>query len=333
MNLTQLRYFQAVCQYNNVTKAANSLHVSQPSISAAIIQLENEFGIKLFRRIKHRLMLTTEGDFFLRYVNDILELIRSTEEKMIELSQKRKCLRIGVPPLTGTFVFNPLYFAFQEAFPFVNVEIIENSSTKNILEVSEEILHVAFATSHTISNDHLHVLPLGQTQIILCVHPAHRLSKEPQITFDMLKEEPLIFFRKGSKYNELLFEEFNRIGIQPNVLLFSHQAHTIKEFVSRGIAIAFVLDGMVNIFEGLIKLPVAGLPARSIDLLWKKDQYLNNREWYPFREVEQFVSFAKTYALRQNDQEKDHRSLRLTPDSTGLQALHSRPDKGKRKYQ
>lgn len=299
MNLTQLKYFQAVCQYNNVTKAANALHVSQPSVSMAIIQMEREYGIPLFRRNKKRLALTSEGEMFLRHAQNILEMIQHTEERMLELGQKRKCLRIGVPPLTGTFAFNPLYFSFKEAFPSIDVEIQESPSSKNIEEVSEEFLHIALATSHTIVNDHLNVLPLRNIQIMLCVNPNHPLSKESQITFDRLKDEPLIFFRKGSKYNELLFQEFNRLGIQPRLLMFSSQVHTIKEFVSRGIASAFIFDGLANLFEGQIAIPLVGLPSREVNLIWKKEQFLNNKKRYPFFEVEKFITFAKTYITLQ----------------------------------
>ena len=299
MNLTQLKYFQAVCQYNNVTKAANALHVSQPSVSMAIIQMEREYGIPLFRRNKKRLALTSEGEMFLRHAQNILEMIQHTEERMLELGQKRKCLRIGVPPLTGTFAFNPLYFSLKEAFPSIDVEIQESPSSKNIEEVSEEFLHIALATSHTIVNDHLNVLPLRNIQIMLCVNPNHPLSKESQITFDRLKDEPLIFFRKGSKYNELLFQEFNRLGIQPRLLMFSSQVHTIKEFVSRGIASAFIFDGLANLFEGQIAIPLVGLPSREVNLIWKKEQFLNNKKRYPFFEVEKFITFAKTYITLQ----------------------------------
>ena len=65
MKISQLRYFMTVCRYNNITKAAEELYVSQPAISSSIKDLETEFGVKLFYRQNNKLLLTDEGEYFL----------------------------------------------------------------------------------------------------------------------------------------------------------------------------------------------------------------------------------------------------------------------------
>ncbi|MFR3347575.1 MAG: LysR family transcriptional regulator, partial [Christensenellales bacterium] len=72
MKISQLRYFMTVCRYNNITKAAEELYVSQPAISSSIKDLETEFGVKLFYRQNNKLLLTDEGEYFLDKVTDIL---------------------------------------------------------------------------------------------------------------------------------------------------------------------------------------------------------------------------------------------------------------------
>ena len=86
MKLSQMRYFQAVCLYGNTTRAADSLFVSQPSISMAIKELEEELHVKLFVRQNNRMMLTREGSFFLERVNRVLDEVRTLEQTMQHLN-------------------------------------------------------------------------------------------------------------------------------------------------------------------------------------------------------------------------------------------------------
>lgn len=301
MKLTQLQYFQAVCNYNSITKAAIALHVAQPSISAAIKELEDEFGISLFMRVKQRLVLTSEGAFFLKYVNEILESTSSLEQKMLDLGQERRHIRIAVPSMTGTFAFNPLYFAFRSRYPDAHMKIIESGSSKNVLSVADELVDLALATTDGIVNEQLNVLPLKKVHIKFCVSPSHHLAKESEITFEMLRNEPLILFKNGSKHNEIIKQRFAELGIKPNVLLYSGQIHTVREFVTSGCAGAFVFDGVFNLFDDLVKIPVLNLPSKTVDLVWKKEKYLNNRQQYLFSEVAQFVSFAREYTALETD--------------------------------
>lgn len=295
MKLLQLKYFQTVCNYSSVTKAANILNVSQPSISASIKGLEDEFGIDLFRRVKQQLILTSEGAFLLKYANDILDMTGTLEQKMQDLGRHQRNLRIAVPPISGTFAFNDLYFAYRSVYPNEGLEIIESGSTSNLLAVAEETVDLALATTGTIKNDQLNVLPLKTIHIVLCVAASHPLASEPEISFGMLRDEPLILFRKGSKHNELIQQRFAAAGIEPKVLLYSSQIHTIRRFISNGCGAAFVFDGVTELFEDSKTIPIPDLPGQTVDLVWKKEDYLNNKERYLFREVGQFVSFARAY--------------------------------------
>ena len=77
MKLLQLKYFYTVCRYGSITKAADKLFVSQPTISFCIKELEEEFGVKLFHRKHNRLRLTVEGQFFCEKVKYILQSVDS----------------------------------------------------------------------------------------------------------------------------------------------------------------------------------------------------------------------------------------------------------------
>ena len=96
MKLYQLRYFTAVCRYGYVTRAAEELHVTQPSVSSAIKELEDEFSVNLFHRINNRLSPTKEGLYFLDQATKILELADSTTSMMEELGSRKKQIKIAI---------------------------------------------------------------------------------------------------------------------------------------------------------------------------------------------------------------------------------------------
>ena len=113
MKLYQLRYFSAVCSCGHVTKAAEELHVSQPSVSNAIKELEDEFGVNLFHRINNRLTPTQEGLTFLDRAVKILELADDTQSLMTEMGSRKRQVKVGVPPMIGTFLLPKLFKDFK----------------------------------------------------------------------------------------------------------------------------------------------------------------------------------------------------------------------------
>lgn len=125
MKLSQLRYFQAVCLYGSTTRAADSLFISQPSISMAIKDLEDELEVKLFIRQNNRMVLTREGSFFLERVNKILGEIRTLEQTMRHMSNN-DTVSISLPPIVGDF-FPRLIKQFLQQYPQYRLEAYEDA--------------------------------------------------------------------------------------------------------------------------------------------------------------------------------------------------------------
>lgn len=99
MKLHQLRYFQEVCRQHSITKAAEELHISQPAVSAAIRELEEEFGLRLFKRSHKKLILTTEGSYFSLEVEELLQKAKQIADDMTRLQKKNTSIRVGLPPM------------------------------------------------------------------------------------------------------------------------------------------------------------------------------------------------------------------------------------------
>ena len=102
MNFTQLKYFEVICSCGSVSKAAEVLHISQPSLSMAIRELETEYGVFLFKRHHKGVSLTPEGETLLALSRDILTRVEDMTAIMKDLGRGRKILKLGLPPMIGS---------------------------------------------------------------------------------------------------------------------------------------------------------------------------------------------------------------------------------------
>ena len=116
MNLTQLKYFYAVCEYKTISKAAEHLFITQPSLSNAIKELEREFGVTLFVRRYKGIELTKEGETLFKMGKELLTQFEHTEHIMKEMGKERKILRLGIPPMIGSLILPDIYNVFQKKY-------------------------------------------------------------------------------------------------------------------------------------------------------------------------------------------------------------------------
>ena len=118
MKLVQLEYFCAVCRYHSITRAAEELYVTQPTISVAIRELEKELHLRLFHHEKNRISLTQEGEAFYKRADAVLRETRAMVTEFSSLGKKETPIRIGIPPLVSTIFFPALTDGFQEKTGF-----------------------------------------------------------------------------------------------------------------------------------------------------------------------------------------------------------------------
>mgnify|MGYP002795929216 CR=1 FL=1 len=113
MKFTQLKYFQTVCKYNNLTRAAEELHISQPGLTHVIHELEQEFDLTLFLRQNKGLILTKKGQQFLNETNLLLEQVDSFVSRMKLLGQVNQGIQFGLSPASATLFFPPILQAIS----------------------------------------------------------------------------------------------------------------------------------------------------------------------------------------------------------------------------
>ena len=155
MTLNQLRYFCTASRCHSITKAAEELYVTQPTISMAIRDLEIEFGISLFSRKGNQLSLTQEGESFYKKATYILQYCNELQADYSSMSRVKPPLRIGIPPMLSTVFFPELLMAFHEKHPEIAVVLEEYGSVRACNLVQDDTLDVALVNIYMYQGNYL----------------------------------------------------------------------------------------------------------------------------------------------------------------------------------
>ena len=165
MTLNQLRYFCTASRCHSITKAAEELYVTQPTISMAIRDLEIEFGISLFSRKGNQLSLTQEGESFYKKATYILQYCNELQADYSSMSRVKPPLRIGIPPMLSTVFFPELLMAFHEKHPEIAVVLEEYGSVRACNLVQDDTLDVALVNMEQYNIDKFHNAVLANDQV------------------------------------------------------------------------------------------------------------------------------------------------------------------------
>ena len=288
MKLLQMRYFQTVCRYGSITKAAEELFVSQPTISFCLKELEDEFGVKLFHRRHNRLQLTVEGQFFLDKINYILQSVDTLATQMKDMGNNHNHVKIAVPAMISTFLFPQMFNAYNKMYPDVELEMLETGSLQTRKLVDANSVDLGITILDNFVTDSYNVLPLVSTELVFCVSKTHPLANREHISFKELANEHIIMFKADSYQNVFIKRAFSEVGVDPKIMLYSSQLYTIKQFLSYGYAGAFLYRQVAEMDHDIVCIPLDRAIFQDIVLIWSKSSSL-------YSDSENFIQFAKQY--------------------------------------
>ena len=283
-----MEYFQAVSRLQNFTRAAEELHVAQPSITSAIHKLEEELGVILFDRSHKKITLTTEGVAFGARIEKILFDIRQVVEEMDDFNKLKKgSIKFAVPPMIGAYLFPNIFNLFKAAHPNLELLVYEEGSlaARNMLEKEELDLGIIILPEGAPM---LNGIPIVQQEIVLCVAPDHPLSAAESVSFSQLQQESFVLLKEEFFHRRLILDECTRHGFMPRVVLSSNQIETIKAMVASNAGISFLMKMVVRNHSNLVGIPLAEPLKITIGLAWKKGKYLS-------KAAQAFIDFIVDY--------------------------------------
>ena len=223
MTLNQLEYFCAVCRYHSITRAAESLFVSQPTISASIRNLEKEFHLRLFTHGQNRITLTNDGSLFYKKAEYILHRAHEMYTDFSDKDTNKAPLRIGITSTPSALLLPSLAMEFEEKYG-IPVKLMECSSMHARELVDNDELDVAIANLDFYNLDNYDYHTVIEDTYVYCVDKNHHLAKEPSVSFETLKEEPIILFNTDSVQSHTVITGFRSEGATPHIKMYSSGA-------------------------------------------------------------------------------------------------------------
>src|SRR5262249_3144292 len=192
MEMHQLRYFLAIAETGNFTRAAEQCHVSQPSLSQQIIKLEEEVGHKLFDRMGRRVQLTDAGRLLLEHARAVLTTVENATRQLRETrGQGFGRLAIGVIPTIATYLLPRALASFVRANPHVELIIQEDYTARIVDGLGTGELDIAIAAL-PIDDDNLVVEVLGTEPLLLVLPKGHPLTGKRRVMLSDISGEPFV---------------------------------------------------------------------------------------------------------------------------------------------
>lgn len=272
MKINQMEYFAQVCRLGTITRAAKELHVSQPSVTAAIHEMEKELGVSLFYRRNNKLYLTEEGNFVLDRVVDILKDVERLDRDLKGFVGTKNLIRLGVPLQIGACLLPLLFGKFRKMNPEVKLEIQESGAMDIVRSLLEDQLDMAIVSVDISRQWDVSWTPLYQSEFCFCVAAGHPQSSLDSITFEEACRQPLVAFKEGFYVNERINRQMKECGVTPEILLRTEQLHTVKNLVVHGGCGAFLLKEAV-LMDPLIR-PISMNPPMpaQIGVITRRDR-------------------------------------------------------------
>lgn len=277
MELRQIEYFCMVGKLQSFTRAAEQLHISQPSITQAIRKLEEEIDVQLFDRSKKKAVLTLEGQAFLSRMEKILDDCQQAIQEAKDFKTWRKgTVKLGVPPMIESYLFPDIFSCFKQAYPGLQLIAFEETSSLDAaakLEKDELDLAIIILPENS---ETLNTSVITQEQLVLCMHPNHPLRQQKTVRFDQLKNEQFILLKEKSYQHQVVVSRCLRQHFMPNTILSSNQIKTIKSLIANGSGISLLMTMVVRDDQHIAVVPLQEPIIFDIGLAWKKDKCLSN---------------------------------------------------------
>ena len=283
MNLHQFRFVHEAVRRNlNLTETAKALHTSQPGVSKAIIELEEELGVDIFARHGKRLKRVTEpGEHVLKSIELIMREVGNLRRIGEQFSaQDSGTLSIATTHTQARYVLPQPVAKLREAFPKVNVSLHQGSPEQVARMLIDEVAEIGIATESLTQYDELVTLPCYEWQHMLVMPKEQPLAKKATVTLEDLAAEPLITYHPSFTGRTKIDQAFAARHLQPRIALEAIDSDVIKTYVRLGLGVGIVAEMALRddgTNSDLLAIPAGALFGVNVArVAFKRSAYLRN---------------------------------------------------------
>jgi DNA-binding transcriptional LysR family regulator len=275
MDLLQLRYFQAVARREHVSRAAEDLRISQPSLSRSIARLEAELGVPLFDRDGRRVRLNRFGAAFLHRVDRALHELDDARRELDDAAG----LDDGTVAVAAETLrtLTDVLAAFRAEHPDVMFRLFQSSAGTMLRQLGTGDVDLCLA-SQPLEGPSLRTMAVVSEEVLLAVPPTHPLARRKRVGVAALAGEPFITTRHGNWQRALADRLFAEAGVEPTITCEGDEPAAIRGLISAGLGIG-LLPSVSR--RATAQPPVAWLRVdapgcrRTLRFVWRDDTYLS----------------------------------------------------------
>lgn len=286
-------YFIAIVEAGSLTKAAEKLYVSQPSLSQYLKRLEASLGVDLFDRSTSPLRLTYTGERYYQYVLQLMKLDENVRKEFQDIkNQVSGRLRLGVALWRGACLLPDVFPFFHQQYPDIHIELLEGRSVQLESALMNDKIDLAVMnlprtldygtlTCEIICEERILIAaPTNHPYVQSLLNNCEFLGSHPIATLELLKHVPLILTKPGQNLTHEVMHALGKAHIDPDILLETGNLTTAINLVAKGIACAFVPEEGAKVCQhpGFVTY----FAVDSSDLVWdlatvyRKDAYLTH---------------------------------------------------------
>lgn len=278
MELRQLRYVLAVAEEHSFSRAAERLHLAQPSLSQQIAKLEKEWGVILFHRHASGVEVTDAGERFVQVARTLLDQAEGLEREMRSFaSGEAGKLLVGSLPITGAYVLPKVIPDFTKQFPGVELQLIEDTSSHLEELLIRGKLDLSLLTM-PIQEQSLQSMPAIHEEIYLALPPNHPLAGEEEVDLALLSQQSFILLKEGQGFRNISLMLCEQAGFTPRIVFESSNIQTVQSLVAAGMGISFA-PYMITQSMWTTSSPafvrLASRPERTLVVAYNKDRHLS----------------------------------------------------------
>lgn len=303
MDLRQLEHIIAIEREQSISKAAETLFLTQSALNQQLLRLEKELGIPLFERRKHSMIPTYAGRIYLATAHQMVDMKRETYKIINDISEETAGeISIAYTPEKGSLMFSCVYPLFHEKYPNITFNIKEARVKKMeqlLLQKEVTLAFITYTDNH--KNPAIEYQGMAEELMVLALpasHPlAHLAGPEswctfPELDLKLLREDSFTLISRETKMRDMIDLAFETAGFRPNILFESTSTKTVVNMVRQQVGPAFFPQSYVEPAAPMVYFSVRPRQFWTLCIAYLKGSYLTKPEKY-------FMELATRYARGQ----------------------------------
>ena len=287
MELRTLKYFLVVAREENITKAAALLHVTQPTLSRQMMQLEEELGVQLFTRSSHNIILTEQGMLLKRRAQELVSLAEKTKQELAQQQILNGEVAIGSGEYRSSVLLAQILAQFHKQHPQVRYEIFSGNSDDIKERIERGLLDVGFLLEPVdVSKYEFVRIPIREEWGVL-VSEGSKLAQKTSVTPQDLADKSLLFARRDLVKCELM-NWFGSYADDLNIVACGNLPFNLSMLVQQGRG-AYLSIRKSCQYDGVCFRPLSPKLESNVVLAWKKNQAMSPAAQKLLEEAKKYI--------------------------------------------